>query len=209
MARQTKKKALETRELILKAAAQVFENKGVSKSTLEEIAKVAGVTRGAVYWHYKNKLGLFEALEEKLHKPLIELILKDLETDHPDPMQQLQELCINTLIELHSNKEKRQILRIFILKCDYSGEMEEILIKQQICKAQHFTLFQEYFERAQKKGHIAEHLSPFTLTLGLACFLTGITYEYLRDSKAYDLEETAKQLIQQFFAGVYKCKQRS
>lgn len=62
MARKTKKESLETRQDILTAAARVFSTHGVAKTSLNDIAKEAGVTRGAIYWHFENKTDLFNEL---------------------------------------------------------------------------------------------------------------------------------------------------
>src|SRR5690606_27022813 len=55
MARRTKEEALETRDRLLDAAAAVFCDKGVTNTSLCDISKAAGVTRGAFYWHFRNK----------------------------------------------------------------------------------------------------------------------------------------------------------
>jgi TetR/AcrR family acrAB operon transcriptional repressor len=65
--RKTKEEAQKTREDLLKAAALVFSDKGVARSTLAEIAKAAGVTRGAIYWHFENKAEIFDALHDRMH----------------------------------------------------------------------------------------------------------------------------------------------
>ena len=57
--RKTKEEAQQTRSNLLNAALNVFYERGVSKASLDEIAKTAGVTRGALYWHFKNKEDLF------------------------------------------------------------------------------------------------------------------------------------------------------
>ena len=54
MARRTRDEALETRNTILDTAERVFSERGVSHTTLADIAAAAGVTRGAIYWHFKN-----------------------------------------------------------------------------------------------------------------------------------------------------------
>jgi TetR/AcrR family transcriptional regulator, acrAB operon repressor len=61
--RRTKEDADKTREAILMAALNVFYKKGVSRATLADIGKEAGVTRGAVYWHFKDKIDLFLQLD--------------------------------------------------------------------------------------------------------------------------------------------------
>ncbi len=70
MARKTKAEAEATRARILDAAEQLFERAGVARTTLQEIAQAAGVTRGAVYWHFKDKVDLFNAMMERVTLPL-------------------------------------------------------------------------------------------------------------------------------------------
>ncbi len=81
MVRKTKEEAEQTRKELIHAARRVFHQCGVSRSTLEKIAKAAGVTRGAVYWHFKDKAELFFAMREDVFSPLVErtdaLLLSD------------------------------------------------------------------------------------------------------------------------------------
>lgn len=62
MARKTKEEANATRESVLMAALDLFAEKGYSRTTLVDIAKRIGMTRGAVYWHFENKQDLLAAL---------------------------------------------------------------------------------------------------------------------------------------------------
>jgi len=70
MARRTKAEAEVTRGRILDAAEQLFEQDGVARTTLQDIAQAAGVTRGAVYWHFQDKVDLFNAMMERVTLPL-------------------------------------------------------------------------------------------------------------------------------------------
>ncbi|MGX2997369.1 ScbR family autoregulator-binding transcription factor [Streptomyces sp. JNUCC 64] len=53
MARQAR--AIQTRESILLAAAAVFDERGYSSATITEILQRAGVTKGALYFHFASK----------------------------------------------------------------------------------------------------------------------------------------------------------
>ena len=57
-----KLKPKKTRLALIRTALQLFSEKGVAKTTLNDIASAAGVTKGAFYWHVKNKLEIFEAM---------------------------------------------------------------------------------------------------------------------------------------------------
>jgi len=52
----------QTREHLLAAAAEVFAERGFHGASLDEVAAVAGFTKGAVYSNFKNKEDLFLAL---------------------------------------------------------------------------------------------------------------------------------------------------
>ena len=84
--RRTKADAERTRRAILDEAVRLFAEKGVSETSLEEIARAANVTRGAIYWHFKNKMEIFDALHERLYQPLSEMILQDMQMAHPFPL---------------------------------------------------------------------------------------------------------------------------
>ncbi len=62
MARKTKEEAAETRQNILDAALKVFCEKGYSKTTFVDIAREIGLSKGAVYWHFKTKPDLLAAI---------------------------------------------------------------------------------------------------------------------------------------------------
>lgn len=202
MVRRTKQEALETREAILAAAATTFYDKGVSNSGLEEIAELAGVTRGAIYWHFKNKVDLFEALHASLHQPFVEQIMQDMKTESPQPLAQLEALCSRVLVELSQNEIKQKLLAIFILKCEYSGDMEAVLKMQELEKDKCRALFRDYFVRAKASQHIDPTANPEDLSIGLWCYLSGIVQEFLRRPQTFDLQRRAAPLMHQYFRGL-------
>ena len=81
--KRTKAQALQTREHLMLAALDVFHRHGVSRASLNEIAQAAGMTRGALYWHFKNKEALFEALFQHLFDDLGQNSMKIFATAHP------------------------------------------------------------------------------------------------------------------------------
>lgn len=202
MAKKTKAAAAETRTRILAAATDVFFERGVAGASLNEIAERANVTRGAIYWHFKNKVDIFGALFDQLHQSVIEIILEDMEKEHPDPLAQLERLCIKLLVDVQENRQKNKILSIFFLKCDYSGEMEPFLEDQRLAKKQHIELFTQYFDRAIRNKKLSASAEPKILTLALSFYLTGVVFETLRDTKLLDLRRDAMALVSQFFAGI-------
>ena len=58
--RKTKEDAELTKQNLLEAAFQLFLENGYDRTSLEQICQLAQVTRGAAYWHFKNKYEIFE-----------------------------------------------------------------------------------------------------------------------------------------------------
>lgn len=204
MVKKTKEQALETRQRILDAAADVFGREGVAGASLEKIAEQAGVTRGAVYWHFKNKNDIFEAIHEQMHSSTMDELLQQLESNHPDPLGQLEQLTIDWLVSVARDPMKRLIMSVFHIKCEYSGEMSGILDKMNDRKSECLDLFIGFFEKAQQKALLSVQLDAETLTLAFLCYVNGIKGEYLRDPDRFDLEKQAPLLVPLFFAGLKK-----
>ncbi len=197
------KNSLSTKNDILRAAIEVFVDNGFVKSTLEQIASEANVTRGAVYWHFKNKKDIFEALHEELCRPLTSSILEDMQKNCDDSLCQLQKLCVKLLTDLDNDSMRKKILKIFLCKCDYSG-MEDILEKQRKQKLKNIDLFSQYFERAKKNKVLPKDLDPKITAISLACYMSGIVVEYLRNPQLFNLKKQAPHLIGQFFSSFKK-----
>jgi TetR/AcrR family acrAB operon transcriptional repressor len=64
MARRTKEEAQQTRCNIMSLALDLFCQQGLARTSLTDIAKATDLTRGAIYWHFKNKEELFVTLWE-------------------------------------------------------------------------------------------------------------------------------------------------
>src|SRR5689334_10631185 len=76
---------LETRERILMAAGQLLARHGLSKLTLEDVARATGVTRQALYRYFSGKdelvIELFVAEMERTHYP----VMRDMAKGKPTP----------------------------------------------------------------------------------------------------------------------------
>lgn len=72
--RRTKKEAQQTRDEIFRAGIKVFARQGYQAATLNRIACEAGVSRGAIYWHFKNKEGFFRETVQRLNRHYSELL---------------------------------------------------------------------------------------------------------------------------------------
>lgn len=127
MARKTKQQAEETRQEILDAAIKTFSERGVTATSLADIAKAAGVTRGAIYWHFKNKVDLFHQACEFSDNQITQAEDYYRSKYTNDPLLILRELLIYILTDFISTPKNRALMEIFFLKCELVGEMASVV----------------------------------------------------------------------------------
>ncbi|MFF3601772.1 ScbR family autoregulator-binding transcription factor [Kitasatospora indigofera] len=98
----TQDRALRTRAQILGAAAHAFADKGFPAVTVQDIAQLAGMTKGAVYFHYPNKEALARAVTDEFYQTLAHLT-HDVEQQHPNPHDAVTQLLTRTAQAFQSN----------------------------------------------------------------------------------------------------------
>jgi TetR/AcrR family transcriptional regulator len=118
------------REEIFNAAKTIFAQKGFEKSTMEEIAEKAELSKGAIYLHFKSKDELFIDLVENYLDKLTVLIRNIVESKKP-PFEKINEVVIQIISYLYTNKEFVSI---------FSPERGEFLHKMQVKKIRERTL---------------------------------------------------------------------
>ncbi|WP_190128019.1 ScbR family autoregulator-binding transcription factor [Streptomyces mashuensis] len=84
-------RAIRTRAVILKAAAAAFAERGFPNVTIVDIADRAGMTKGAVYFHFGSKEALALAVAEEFYRYLTHTMRPALEKDQ-DPVDKVADL---------------------------------------------------------------------------------------------------------------------
>ncbi len=197
MVRKTKENAELTKQSIIHAAREVFLARGVSRTTMEHIAAHAGVTRGAIYWHFKNKIDVFHAMREQVFLPLIDRMDDTLLTSGSEsPLACIENFLLGTIQVLDESIETRQIYEIMMIKCEYVDEFSDVL--QQIlsnCSGITEKIALTY-ERASTKGELREGLDPQELAKDTNLFFTGLLHMWVKDISGTGFRRNASELIQ-------------
>lgn len=89
MPRASAADAAQTARDVLDAATELFSGKGFADVSVDDIARVAGVTRGAAYHHYRSKVELFRAVAARLQARVAAAVLTAAE-EHQHPAMQLR-----------------------------------------------------------------------------------------------------------------------
>lgn len=90
MPRASAAHAAQTAQRILDAATVLFASRGFADVSLDDVARAAGVTRGAVYHHYANKAGLFGAVAATLQCRVAAAVVQAADAAGPHAGDQLR-----------------------------------------------------------------------------------------------------------------------
>ena len=180
MARKTKEEAERTRQQIIQAARQVFHACGVSRTSLENIAKAAGVTRGAVYWHFANKADVFFALREQASVPLLNrldgLLLAE---GLADPLEGIEQALNEFFRTLEERPDVRQIFEIMASRCEYVDEFATVRTEVNKPALEFLGKVEVAYRRAQERGVLRPGLEPQTVALDTWAFACGLFHHLL------------------------------
>ncbi|MBO1079108.1 TetR family transcriptional regulator [Roseomonas haemaphysalidis] len=200
MARRTKQEADETREALLNAAELVFLERGVARASLDEIARAAGCSRGAVHWHFGDKLGLFLALDERL------LLFQDeaceLLADKDDCrlLSSMRGNIVDAMLRLEQDPHRRRLLTVMLQRCEYVDEMAPALERRLKADATMRSVLRRRFEAAVAHGEMACAWSPEQAATFLHSLIGGLINDWLRADGAFSLSHDIDQALEVFFA---------
>lgn len=180
MARKTKEEALRTRQQIIDAARSVFHQHGVAHSSLEQVAGAAGLTRGAVYWHFKDKAELFFAMREDVFVPMRERIDAILfGDDYPDPLDAIEASLKAFFLVLDECPEVRQVLEIMVLRCELVNEYAEVQDEVHRPSDEFLQKIDKVYKKAHEQGVMRTGLDPAAMALDTWAFSSGLLYNLL------------------------------
>ncbi|RCL98783.1 Toluene efflux pump ttgABC operon repressor [Pseudomonas aeruginosa] len=170
MARKTKEESQKTRDGILDAAERVFLEKGVGTTAMADLADAAGVSRGAVYGHYKNKIevclamcdrafGQIEVPDENARVPALDILLRA-------GMGFLRQCCEPGSVQ--------RVLEILYLKCERSDENEPLLRRRELLEKQGQRFGLRQIRRAVERGELPARLDVELASIYLQSLWDGI-----------------------------------
>ncbi|MDO9071843.1 MAG: TetR family transcriptional regulator [Rubrivivax sp.] len=202
MARKTKTDAQVTRSSILDAAELLFQARGVSRTTLHDIASAAGVTRGAVYWHFKDKSDLFNAMMDRVILPM-EQAAEGLVVDNGHPvLPALRALLLGVFAHVTEDDHVRRVLEIALHKTENVDELSAVRARRLQMRLGFRARLQRTLRRGQAQGEVDAELPAVQLAISLHALLDGLIQDWLFDTESFDLQVVGAQAVDVHLAGM-------
>ena len=202
MVRRTKEDAIATRNSLMDAAELVFGEKGVSRASLSDIAQAAGATRGAIYWHFKDKMDLFNAMMDRVALPL--------ERGHGefecssclDPAERLRAVMALVLHGVASDERTRRVFEVALYKVEYAGEMLGVR-ERHVAASEAFTRqLARDFELAARAQQVVMLMTPMDAAIGLHALFDGLIRNWILNDGGFDLAGVGRGSTDAFLVGL-------
>lgn len=173
---------------ILAAATGIFADKGVERTTMQEIATRAGISAGSIYHYFSDKDALLECALEAQQRQTMERFATA-ESVHISPLEALVDVGRQVLTEMCG---RQQVLLHLETMLAGAREPDAFAAAHRALHEDVVALIQRLVYAAQDAGEIAPDLDPHVLALLCNATVHGIEVSFLEIDTKVDPGEPLK-----------------
>lgn len=204
MVRRTKEEARATRERLLDTAERVFQQRGVSRTSLGEIAAAAGVSRGAIYWHFQDKADLFNAMMTRISLPMEEQARCMASDPAPAgaPLEQVRHSLREVLRRIVDDPRVQRVFEIATHKVEYVDELRGVRERHLSVRDGCLRQVSDGLEQAMAAGLLARGVPARELAIGMYALVDGLIHNWMLDPGSFDLVAVGEQALDAYLRGL-------
>ena len=202
MVRRTKEEARETRNRLLDAAERVFHERGVAHASLEEIAAAAEVTRGAIYWHFKDKAELFDAMMQRVVLPVEAMLEGAGCCGEANPLELLRRATLDVLLRTARDPRTQRVFEIAYHKCEYVGDAVGVRDRHVASQQDCLRTIEAGFRSCVQCGQLPKSVNPKEAAIGALSLVSGLIANWVLAPRTFSLERHAESLVDTYFRGL-------
>ena len=144
------RKKRQTRKAIIDAAIELFTEKGFEQTSMDELARAAGVGKGTIYGYFKAKEEIFLAYCEAEIDFAFAALDRKLDEDAP----LAEQLVAQMMGQITFVTKNREFGRIFIREMTFPGENTKLASRD--LDLRYLGKLEEVLSRAQERGELAK-----------------------------------------------------
>ena len=203
MVRRTKQEAAETRASILDAAEAVFYERGVAHASLEDVAAAAKVTRGAIYWHFKDKAELFDAMMQRVVLPAEDMGERaECPLGGAMSLEMLRRATLDVLLRTATDPRMQRIFEIAYHKCEYVGDAVGVRERHIASQAECMRTIEAGFRACVARGELPASVEPKVAAMGAMSLVSGLIANWVLHPRSFALRKHAEALVDIYFRGL-------
>ena len=201
--KRTKEEAAVTRATVLKAALSVFSAKGYAAATLDDVAKAAKVTRGAIYWHFKSKADLYNTLTQELSTRGATVVQQAI-AEGGTLLEILRRVFVRQCALIEDDREARAVMELALFKTGLDPELQAGRKKQLEVGNALVEGIASAMQQGIAQGDLREDMDPVDMARAFIAFENGAIQLWLASPKAFSLKASAESFADILIAGLQK-----
>ena len=171
-------------------------------SALSDIAQAAGATRGAIYWHFKDKVDLFGAMMDRVTLPLEQGYSEVECSTCPDPVQRLRAVMVLVLKTVASDERTRRVFEIALYKVEYVPELAGVRERHMAASDAFTSQLARDFQIAAQMQCIVLPMTPMEAAIGLHALFNGLMQNWILNDRAFDLVRVGRVSTDAYLSGL-------
>ena len=180
----------------------LFQAQGVSQTTLQQIAQAANATRGAVYWHFKDKADLFNAMMDRVTLPLEAANRAGIAAAGEQPLAAVERSLLDALRVITTNPQVRRVFDIATRKIEYTDDMDSVRRRHLASRQLFLTEFEQALRAAARIEGRKLPIPVASAAQGLHALIGGLIEDWLLDPAAFELVSTGKRVFHVYLSGL-------
>jgi TetR/AcrR family transcriptional regulator, acrAB operon repressor len=201
--RRTKEEAAVTRATVLSAALSVFSAKGFAAATLDDVAKVARVTRGAIYWHFKGKADLYNTLVEEFSARGA-VVVQAAVAEGGTLLDILRRVFISQCALIEEDEEARAVMELALFKTGHDPELQAGREKQIEAGNALIAGIADAMRMGVGQGILRDDIDPTDMARAFIAFENGAIQMWLASPKSFSLKKSAESFADILINGLQK-----
>ena len=201
--RRTKEEAEATRVKLLKTALSVFSAKGYAAATLDDVAKAAKVTRGAIYWHFKSKADLYNTLIQELSARGTTVVQQAL-AEGGTLIEILRRIFVRQCALIEDDKEARAVMELALFKTGLDSELQAGRKKQIDEGNALITGIAGAMQAGVLQGLLRNDMDPADMARAFIAFENGAIQQWLASPRSFSLKTSAESFADILITGLRK-----
>jgi AcrR family transcriptional regulator len=201
--RRTKEEAAVTRTTLLKTALTVFSTKGYAAATLDDVAKAAHVTRGAIYWHFKSKADLYNTLVDEFSARGAAVVQQAI-AEGGTLLEILRRVFVRQCTLIEEDKEARAVMELALFRTGLNADLQAGRKKQLEAGKALLEGITAAMQQGVAQGALRSDIDPADMARAFIAFENGAIQLWLTTPKSFSLKESAVSFADILISGLQK-----
>lgn len=199
--KRTKEEAAITREHLLKKALAVFSKKGYAATTLQDIAREASVTRGAIYHHFGGKAELYNTLVRE-YADRGNQIMSQAVSEGGTLLDILRRVFVRQLQSIEDDREMRALMELYLFKTGLVPELEEGRNQQIESGVGLIDMLAGIMTQGMQQGLLRSDMDPKEMARAYLAFQNGLINLWLTAPRQFSLKASAESFADVLMGGI-------